>query len=167
MSDSSSNGTTDPGPGDPAAWRVDRHEPASETVVQGLRQCLEAHNAAVADVRANSRSVTWVVRDSAGELIGGLAAEARYGWLHIRLMWVNPERRGEGAGRALLHRAESLAREAGLLGMVTDTSSFQAPDFYTAHGFAVIGELPDLPPGHTTYYLAKRFALEDESRDRA
>ena len=155
MSDFSSSGTTDPAGGD--GWRIDRHEPASDTVVQGLRQCLEAHNAAVADVQANSRSMTWVVRDAAGELIGGLAGEIRYGWLHIRLMWVNPERRGAGAGRALLGRAEQVARENALLGLVTDTSSFQAPGFYTRHGFAVIGELPDLPPGHTTYYMAKRF----------
>jgi ribosomal protein S18 acetylase RimI-like enzyme len=154
MSDSSSSGTTEPAGGD--GWRIDRHEPASDTVVQGLRQCLEAYNAAVAGVGADSRSMTWVVRDTAGELIGGLAGEIRYGWLHIRLLWVNPERRGDGAGRALLDRAERVARANGMLGLVTDTSSFQAPGFYIRHGFTVIGELPDLPPGHTTYYLAKR-----------
>jgi GNAT superfamily N-acetyltransferase len=154
MSDSNSSGITEPAGRD--GWRIDRHEPASDTVVQGLRQCLEAHNAAVAGVAANSRSMTWVARDADGALIGGLAGEIRYGWLHIRLMWVNPERRGGGAGGALLARAERIARENDLLGLVTDTSSFQAPGFYTCNGFAVIGELPDLPPGYTTYYLAKR-----------
>lgn len=154
MSDSSSNGTTDPR--SDGGWAITRETPAPDTIVRGLRACLEAHNEAAGGVAPDSVSFAWVVRDAAGEMVGGLAAEARYGWLHIRLLWVNAERRGDGAGSALLDAAERTARDRGLLGLLTDTSSFQAPAFYTRRGFAVVGEVPELPPGHTTYYLAKR-----------
>lgn len=155
MSASSSSGTTDPATGAGAGWSVTRETPASAHVVNGLRACLEAHNEAVAGIRPESVALAWVVHAPDGEMVGGLAAEARYGWLHIRLLWVNADRRGGGAGSALLDAAERTARERGLTGLLTDTSSFQAPAFYRRHGFAVVGEVPDLPPGHTTYYLAK------------
>jgi hypothetical protein len=38
-----------------------------------------------------------------------------------------------------------------------DTQDFQAPAFYRKHGYSVFGELPDLPPGHVRYSLAKPF----------
>ncbi len=156
MSDSSSSGTTDPGRRPDGGWAVSRETPAPDTIVRGLRACLEAHNEATAGLAPESASFAWVVRDAGDEMVGGLAAEARYGWLHIRLLWVNADRRGGGAGSVLLDAAERTAVEHGLLGLLTDTSSFQAPAFYTKRGFAVVGEVADLPPGHTTYYLAKR-----------
>jgi len=158
MSDSSSSGTTDAPPASrtDGGWAITRETPAPDTVVRGLRACLEAHNEAVAGLAPDSVSFAWVVRDAADEMVGGLAAEARYGWLHIRLLWVNADRRGGGAGSALLDAAQRTAAAHGLLGLLTDTSSFQAPAFYTRRGFTVVGQVPDLPPGHTTYYLAKR-----------
>ncbi len=156
MSGSSSSGTTDPGRRPDAGWAISREAPAPDTIVRGLRACLEAHNEAVAGTSPESESFAWVVRDPGAEMVGGLAAEARYGWLHIRLLWVDADRRGTGAGSALLDAAERTAADLGLLGLLTDTSSFQAPAFYTKRGFSVVGHVDDLPPGHTTYYLAKR-----------
>lgn len=124
--------------------------------MEGLRACLETHNAKEAGVQPDSRSLAWVVRQDNERLIGGLAAEARYGWLHIRLLWINPDARQGGAGRALITAAERYARSAELVGLLTDTSSFQAPAFYTRCGFEIVGQIADLPPGHTTYYLKKR-----------
>ena len=36
-----------------------------------------------------------------------------------------------------------------------DTLSFQALDFYKKYGYIVFGQIADLPPGHTRYYLRK------------
>ena len=48
------------------------------------------------------------------------------------------------------------ARERGCIGVYLDTYSFQARPFYERHGYAVVGVLPDMPPGGAMYYLAKR-----------
>jgi ribosomal protein S18 acetylase RimI-like enzyme len=150
MSDSGSNGTTE------AAFTIEEQDPAPESIVEGLRTCLQAHNEAASGLRPEARSLSWVLRGADGALIGGLAAEARYGWLHVRLLWVNADRRERGAGRALMAAAEDRARALDLHGLLTDTSSFQAPGFYARCGFEIVGEVPDLPPGYTTYYLMKR-----------
>jgi GNAT superfamily N-acetyltransferase len=156
MSASSSNGTTEPV--QPAAtWTIEAQEPPAEGVVEGLRACLEAYNKAEVGLTAQSRVMAWVARNAKGRMVGAMNAEARYGWLHVRLLWVNADQRGSGLGRALLRAAETRARELGLLGLLTDTASFQAPSFYLGAGFTVFGEVADLPPGHTTYYLIKRF----------
>ena len=37
-----------------------------------------------------------------------------------------------------------------------DTMDYQAPDFYRAHGFAIVGEIPDWDShGHKKFYLSK------------
>lgn len=156
MSDSNSSGTTDRSASSAGSWTVETQTPPQEGVIEALQACLQAHNEAVAGVSPESRSFTWIARDAEGVRVGGLAAEARYGWLHIRLLWVNAERRGDGAGGALLDAAEAAAESLDLRGLLTDTSSFQAPGFYTGRGFEIVGRVEDLPPGHTTYYLMKR-----------
>jgi ribosomal protein S18 acetylase RimI-like enzyme len=150
MSDSSSNGTTED------TFTIEARDPAPDSIVEGLRACLQAHNEAATGLSPEARALAWVLRGAEGALIGGLAAEARYGWLHVRLLWVNADRREQGAGRALMAAAEERARALDLHGLLTDTSSFQAPGFYARCGFEVVGEVPDLPPGYTTYYLMKR-----------
>lgn len=35
-------------------------------------------------------------------------------------------------------------------------ASFQALPFYQKQGYSVFGELPDMPPGHVSYFLKKQ-----------
>ena len=35
------------------------------------------------------------------------------------------------------------------------TFSFQARDFYQRHGYRVVGQLDDYPPGETFYWMRK------------
>ena len=35
--------------------------------------------------------------------------------------------------------------------------SFQAPDFYSRHGYTEFGRIDDYPPGHARHWFMKRF----------
>jgi O-acetyl-ADP-ribose deacetylase (regulator of RNase III)/ribosomal protein S18 acetylase RimI-like enzyme len=124
-----------------------------DAIVAGLR----AHN------RRNAPAPGWepltlFLRDTGGNLCGGLIAESGWRWLHVYFLWVSEESRRHGYGRALLERAEAEARLRGCLGIHLDTHDFQAPEFYETLGYEVFGMLEDYPPGHRRYFLRKDLA---------
>jgi GNAT superfamily N-acetyltransferase len=90
------------------------------------------------------------------KIVGGVLGELYWDWFHLDLLWVKEELRGHGYGHRLLIAAEDEARQRGAKNVFLDTFSFQAPDFYKKHGYQVFGELPDFPPGHQRYFLAKQ-----------
>ena len=63
--------------------------------------------------------------------------------------------RGRGEGARLLAEAERIAREKDCLYVKLHTFDFQAKPFYKRHGYEVIGETQDFPPGHTQYLMKK------------
>lgn len=94
------------------------------------------------------------VRD--GEVAGVLVASTNLQWLHVSLLSVRPTARRGGIGRALLARAEEVARGRGCIGVWLDTYDFQAPDYYPRLGFQLFGQIDDMPPGHSRFYFSKR-----------
>jgi ribosomal protein S18 acetylase RimI-like enzyme len=58
-------------------------------------------------------------------------------------------------GSQLMAKAEAHARAQDLTGIWLDTYSFQARPFYEKLGFAVVGEIVDMPPGGSRYFLSK------------
>ncbi|WP_217362883.1 N-acetyltransferase [Roseicella sp. DB1501] len=96
------------------------------------------------------------LEDAAGELVGGFIGVLSWGWLFVEAVWVDPARRGLGAGRALMAAAERHAASAGCHSAWLD--SFQARDFYETLGYAVFGALEDYPAGQTRWFLRKRLA---------
>jgi GNAT superfamily N-acetyltransferase len=90
------------------------------------------------------------------EIVGGILGEVYWGWFYIDLLWIKEELRGHGYGHHLLTQAEDEARKRGAKNVYLDTFSFQAPDFYKAHGYQAFGELPDFPPGHQRYFFTKQ-----------
>lgn len=89
------------------------------------------------------------------EIAGGVLGELYWGWLHLDLLWVKEELRGQGYGHRLLTIAEDEARRRGAKHVYLDTFSFQAPEFYKDHGYQVYGELENFPTGHQRYFLKK------------
>jgi GNAT superfamily N-acetyltransferase len=91
-----------------------------------------------------------------GEIVGGVIGEVYWDWLHVDLLWVRDELRGRGFGHRLLTRVEDEARKHGAENAYLDTFSFQAPEFYTQHGYHVFGELQDFPLGHQRYFMRRQ-----------
>lgn len=67
----------------------------------------------------------------------------------VMTMWVNPERRGLGAGRLLLLACEQWARDHGCRDVTLDVTSINttARDFFERAGYVGTGELEPLRPG--------------------
>ena len=90
-----------------------------------------------------------------GELAGAVTGRVNWNWLHVSLLWVRSESRGEGLGGVLLGRIENEARAMGCARAHLDTFSYQAPDFYRDHGYREFARLTDYPPGHARIFLSK------------
>jgi ribosomal protein S18 acetylase RimI-like enzyme len=105
----------------------------------------------------NWRPVTLGLRAADGNIIGGLLGSTTWDWLQIDTLWVAEEFRGRGHGRALVTRAEQIARRHGCRNARVDTFDFEARGFYEKLGYRVYGELHGFPHGHSQLHLAKRF----------
>ena len=103
----------------------------------------------------NHKRICFTLRDSGGEIVGGLVGSTYWGWFYVDLLWVREDLRGQGFGHRLLDAAEEEARQRGAANAYLDTFSFQAPAFYERQGYRVFGELPDFPAGHTRYFMTK------------
>lgn len=95
------------------------------------------------------------LRDSIQTIVGGLTASTYWSWLDIDTLWVGEVLRHHGYGSRLLQRAEQLAIQRGCQYAHLTTFSFQARGFYEKHGYYVVGELHDYPPGGTYFWLRK------------
>jgi GNAT superfamily N-acetyltransferase len=128
--------------------------------VHFVRERLDAYNFGIVGDDEH-RPLTVFVRDADGEIVGGLLGGTYWGWLHVDILWVKDSLRGRGYGRALLAAAEQEAIRRGCRHAHLDTMSFQALAFYQRQGYAVFGELHDLPAGHSRHFMKK--ALQPES----
>lgn len=102
-----------------------------------------------------ARALVLLARRDA-RVVGGLLAETQMAWLRISIMAVSPECRSQGIGAALLAEAERQAVERGCKHVYVDTMEYQAPRFYLAHGFSIVGQIPDWDSrGHAKLYFSK------------
>lgn len=92
---------------------------------------------------------------AAGTVLGGLLGLTYWNWLFIDWLWLAQDQRGRGLGHTLLERAEAIARDRGATDAYTDTFSFQAPGFWTRHGYVEFGRLDGMPPGHSRIWFRK------------
>jgi GNAT superfamily N-acetyltransferase len=117
---------------------------------EGLRAFTDGYAGPV-----NARAFAIFIRDSAGNVVGGLDAELRWTWLFVSHLWVPEMLRGRGLGGALLAQAEAFAEEEGCEGVYLDTLEFQAVSFYERRGYHSYGVLEGFPPGSRRIYLQK------------
>jgi GNAT superfamily N-acetyltransferase len=118
---------------------------------------LDAHNLA-ATGEASYYPVGYFLKSPRGEWLGGLLGTLWGGWLHIRILWIDPVARGQGNGTRLLRAAEDYAVERGCFAAALETHSFQARPFYEKCDYQVFATLEDCPPGHAKYFMRKQLA---------
>lgn len=95
-------------------------------------------------VRLNARAAD-------GATVGGLRALVALYWLRIEVLWVREDLRGRGIGSRLLAAAEAAGIELGARNAALETFEWQAPAFYSKHGYQEAARLDDYVDG---YYLA-------------
>jgi GNAT superfamily N-acetyltransferase len=61
-----------------------------------------------------------------------------------------------GLGSRLMADAEQEALRRGCDSAHLMTGSFNALPFYQKRGYTIFGELSDMPPGHTQYFMCKK-----------
>lgn len=97
------------------------------------------------------------LQDETGTTKAGLSGVMAWGWLFIDAVWVHEDLRGHGAGRTLMHHAETYAAQQGCHSAWLDT--FQAQGFYQSLGYTVFGQLDDYPGTQSRAFLRKRLSI--------
>jgi len=103
--------------------------------------------------------VSSFVKDDNQKTLGGILGEIKWGWLYVEGLWVDERVRASGVGSQLLNQLERYAMTKGIYNFRLETTSFQALPFYQKQGYVIFGELPDMPPSHTSFFLKKQIKL--------
>lgn len=108
--------------------------------------------------RDDACGLGFVVRDTAGRIIGVAAGYSWAGIAELKQMWVDERHRGCGYARALLDAfiAEASSRNVGRIWV--SSHDFQAPGLYEKLGFVRMAELAGWPEGHSNIILCKTLA---------
>jgi GNAT superfamily N-acetyltransferase len=101
------------------------------------------------------RRLAVLVKDAAGNTIGGIDGRSSLGLLFLDLVYLPKSMRGGGLGSRLLAMAEEEGRRRNCKSAVLYTISFQAPEFYKKYGWRVFGEIPCDPPGTSRIFMTK------------
>lgn len=96
-----------------------------------------------------------IVNNNEAECIGGLTGRIIWDWLEVDYFWLSEKSRSKGIGREVLVRAEAHAKGLGVSKVLLMTFEFQARSFYEKHGYKVVGEIKDYPPGSVYYTMVK------------
>lgn len=118
-----------------------------------LRQQLYEFN--VSRTGLDGQFISVFLRDRRRQVMGGLHGWTAFNYLHVDVLWIREDVRGQGYGKRLLLACEGEAVARGCRYAELETFSFQALEFYRKLGYAVFGELEGLAGGHRWYFLKK------------
>ncbi|SON52492.1 GNAT family N-acetyltransferase [Vibrio tapetis] len=104
----------------------------------------------------SERPIALFLRDSNGQVEGGLTGRLHYNSLHIQRLWLSSSIRGKGLGAKILSLAEKEARKHEAQHIFLDTYNFQAPQFYLKQGFTEVGRYVDFPKTGTDKIFYKK-----------
>ncbi|MGC8229348.1 GNAT family N-acetyltransferase [Pseudobacillus badius] len=105
--------------------------------------------------KGSVQPINIIVTDDEGRWIGGITAETYWNWLEINDFWFEEKFRGKGLGSSLLSKLEQIGLIKGATQVLLTTFKFQARSFYELHGYKVVGEVKDYPPGSSYYTMVK------------
>jgi GNAT superfamily N-acetyltransferase len=142
----------------PTTWRIGHDEDEARAAIV-MAQTRAPYVEAVGEWDSGrARPLHCFAFDEGGALIGGVVARTNAipAWLEVLALWVAPERRQQGVGRALMKAAEEMAQCRGCRWSRLATAHFQAPGFYERVGYRRYGRLEDCPEGVTVFYYTKQ-----------
>ena len=101
------------------------------------------------------RTVAYFLRDEQRRIVGGVQGMLWGRFLHIDVLWVDQDYRGQGHGSKLMAAIEDYGGAHGHPLIYLETASFQALPFYQGLGYRIFGELPEISEGETLFFLNK------------
>lgn len=115
---------------------------------------LEQHNYAVAPLK-DVRQLAAFASDETGTVVGGAVGRTWGRCCELLQLWVSPAHRAGGVGSRLLREFEGHARSRGCSIFYLTTLSFQAPEFYRKHGYAILAQIAGYPNGIVKFLMHK------------
>lgn len=103
------------------------------------------------------KDINLYLKDSSGEVVGGLFCETWSYGLYLDVFWIADEYRGKGYGKIMLAEAERIGQELGCTFAHTCTFSYQAPHFYTSMGYEIFAINDEYPEDIKQFFLKKKF----------
>ena len=134
-------------------YSITVEEKPSDADCRFLGQSLYEFN--VSQTGFEVRRIAVFLRDVEGNIIGGALGSTPLGRLHIDILWVRDDARGQGCGSRLLLAAEQEAIKRACRYAQLETLSFQAPGFYQKLGYRVFAQFDDVADKYTWYFMMK------------
>lgn len=97
-----------------------------------------------------------------GATVGGMIGRTSYGLLFIDTVFLPETARGQDLGSQLLAMMEQEGLRRGCRSGFLYTITFQAPGFYTRHGWREFGRIACDPPGTARVFMTKSLSLSNE-----
>jgi GNAT superfamily N-acetyltransferase len=95
------------------------------------------------------------VRDDERRIVAGISGMTWGGCCELHAMWVDEPLRGNGLGRALLARAESVARQRGCALVQFLAYDLLAAGLYERLGYETVGVIEGCPAGSAARWYRK------------
>lgn len=100
------------------------------------------------------------------DILGGVKGHIFERVCGIHMFWVKQEYRKIGIGTKLLDELVTYAKKENCTILQTDTTEFQAKDFYLRFGFTIVAELPENFKGYTTFIMRKQLNRTEGNNDQ-
>lgn len=113
------------------------------------------HEYNVSQTGLDGESITIFLRDNNKQIIGGVHGWTAFNYLHVDVLWLREDVRGNGFGKRLLLAVEQEALKRRCRYAQLDTFSFQARGFYEKLGYRAFAELDDVAGKHKWYFMKK------------
>ena len=126
-----------------------------DPMVQKISEGLDRHGEQYNVPSFDPKPFAFIASDMTHDFLGGAKGKISAGW--CSLSWLYSTQEVQGTGSALMERIEKLAKEHNCKGILVDTLSYQAPDFYKKFGFEVYGKIPNFISNQTRLFFVKRF----------
>jgi len=124
-------------------------------VREAIRNKLFEFNLATGGDAGNRELAVFISESSEGPVVGGLLGLTSRGVLFIDTLYLPSVLRGIGLGSRVLALAEREALARGCRNAVLNTFSFQAPEFYSRHGWREFGRVDCEPTGSSRIFMTK------------
>jgi GNAT superfamily N-acetyltransferase len=133
---------------------VTRHDDCPADAAAVIDSGLGEFNDAAAPLH-EVHPLSCVARDGRGVVIGGAIGRRWKECCELLQLWVSDGLRDTGLGTRVLRAFEAHAVDLGCRVVILETFSFQAPAFYTSHGYVVEHERAVYPHGVRKVFMQK------------